>query len=84
MSQELRDMLLQAPDSQLDKSAHPLIEKWSTPVKAIELLEVLDHCVYSALASGLILNTLSALMHKAMVDETITSEELEKQATWRT
>ena len=48
----LKEALLKAPDSQLDACMFPLIEKWDDNPTALQILEVLDECIYSALASG--------------------------------
>lgn len=83
MSNELKQMLLLSPDHHLDKTMIPLIEKWSEPFKAIEVLEVVDYCVHGGLASGFVMSVLETILTKAMSDENTTHEELIKQATWR-
>ena len=80
---ELVDLLLKAPDSQLDASMKPLIEKWSDPPKAIEILEVLDHCIHGSLASGFLVAALQAVYASTLKAEGTTHEALLPRATWR-
>lgn len=80
----LKDMLLQAPATQLDHSMFPLIEKWSDPETALQVLEVLDQCIYAALASGFTVTFLQSLYDVALTRENTTHEDIVKLATWRT
>lgn len=77
------ELLLNAPDSQLDASMFPLIRKWSNPPRAIEILEVVDWCIHSSLASGFVLKILQIQLETTMKQEGVTHEELVKLATWR-
>lgn len=57
-------------------------------VSAIEtgqrvVLEVLDQCVYAALASGFVIQVLETILNKAIEDENTTLEEVVKLAVWR-
>ena len=79
----MKEILLQAPDSQLDASMKPLVEKWSSPAKAIEILEVLDWCIHGSLASGLVVTLLQKLYDAALETEQVTHADMEKLATWR-
>lgn len=83
MDEGLRILLLEAPDTQLDASMKPLIEKWDKPAKARQILEVLDRCIFSALASGLIVTSLQLLYDEACKAEGITHEEVIEDAPWR-
>ena len=83
MSAELKELLLQAPDTQLDASMFPLIEKWSDPETALQVLEVLDKCIFCSLASGFTVTLLQHLYDAALKRENTTNEEVSKQATWR-
>lgn len=80
---ELIDLLLEAPDSQLDATMKPLIKEWSDPPKALEILKVLDTCVYGALASGFTITALRMLYDSAVKQEGTTHEEVAKSASWR-
>jgi len=80
---EITQELLKAPESQLAASMKPLIEKWSDPPSAIEILEVLDHCVYASLASGFVVTLLQILYDDQCKKENTTHEEVIKNATWR-
>jgi len=79
----LKALLLEAPDDQLDKSMLPLIEMWDDEPKAIQILQVLDRCIYSALASGFVVSTLQIMLEAAMKAEQLTLEQLVPLATWR-
>jgi hypothetical protein len=79
----MKEILMSAPPSQLDPAMFPLIDRWDDEPKAIQVLEVLDHCIHGALASGFVVTTLQAILAKAMTDEGTTHEELVKFATWR-
>jgi hypothetical protein len=80
---ELTDLLLKASVTQLDDQMKPLIEKWSDPPTALQVLEVLDRCVEGALASGFVVAVLQAVYDTRCKADGITHEELVKQATWR-
>ena len=78
-----KKILLTAPDTQLDASMKPLIEKWSDPPTPIQVLEVLDHCIHGALASGIVITVLQ-LMYKDICTQANTPhEEVVKNAAWR-
>jgi hypothetical protein len=79
----MKETLLQAPDSQLDSSIKPLIEKWSNPPAALQVLEVLDHCIHSALASGLVVSLLQNFYAERCNAEGTTHQALEPLAVWR-
>ena len=80
---DIRDMLCQLDDRNLDASMFPLIRKWDVPAKAIQILEVLDHCIHGSLASGFIVKTLQVLYDIALKNENVTHEQLVPLATWR-
>ena len=82
--EDFKKLLLTAPDGQLDASMRPLIEKWDSPAKAIQVLEVLDHCVHASLASGFTVRLLQMLYDAALKNEGVTHEDVAKLATWRT
>jgi len=82
-SPEIKQMLIAAPDGQLDECMKPLIEKWDDPPKAIQILEVVDHTIYGALASGFTLTLMQMMLKEAIDAEGTTHEELVKLATWR-
>lgn len=79
----LKALLLEAPDTQLDKNMQPLVMQWNNPPSAIQILEVLDHCVHGALASGIVITLLQQQLKTQLVAENISREELNKQAHWR-
>lgn len=81
--EDLKQLLLQAPEGQLDKSMLPLIEKWDSPPQPIQVLEVVDHCIYSALASGFTVSALQIILDMALQHAGQTLEQIEPLATWR-
>jgi hypothetical protein len=81
--QSLKEMLLEAPDSQMDASVKPKINLWSDPPKAIEILEVLDDIVRYSLGSTFTVQLFQMMLNKATEEEKTTYEEVVKQAHWR-
>lgn len=80
---DLKDMFAALSNRELDSSVKPIIAKWSTPPKPIEILETLDCCIFGSLASGFIVKVLSSLYDEACGREKTTHEEVLKLATWR-
>jgi len=80
----MKEALLKAPDSQLDATMLPYLQRWSDPPKAIEVLEVLDHCIHGALASTLVVKLLQQEYQDALKREALTHDQLVPSATWRT
>lgn len=79
----MKELLLKAPDGQLDACMFPLIEKWDEPATAIQLLEVLDKVIYGALGSGFVVTLLQTLYGEALRREGKTDAEVVALATWR-
>lgn len=80
----MKEMLLKAPDSQLDASMFPLIAKWDEPdPTAIQLLEVIDNCIHGGLSSGVVLSILQGYLDQRLKVEAKTLEDLLPLATWR-
>lgn len=77
-------ILLEAPDGHLDASLKPLIEKWSSPPRAIEVLEVLDKVIHYGAGSGFTVTVLQQFYDGTVSDEGTTHEEVAKLAVWRT
>ena len=84
VDKKLRDLLLQAPDHELDACMFPLIEKWDDPATALQILEVVDWCIFCSLCSGFTLRLLQFSLDYTIQKEGTTHEELVKRATWRT
>jgi hypothetical protein len=81
---DLKKILLSAPDTQLDKQMFPLIEKWDEPnATSLQILEVLDQCIFASLASGFVVNLLQTLYDVALKNEGKTHEQNAPLATWR-
>ena len=81
---QLTELLLDAPDGQLDESAKAIIRKWPYQPTALNVLEVLDNCARYALASDFTMSVLHILLDTRIEEEQTTLEEVVKHATWRT
>lgn len=79
----LKSMFIVAPDNQLDASMQPLIAKWDDEPTAIQILEVLDQCIYAGLASGFTISILQTMLAHAQQRENLTLDDLVPLATWR-
>lgn len=83
LTPEVIKRLLKSSDDQLDASMHTLIRAWSKPPTALQILEVIDQCIFSALASGFVIRLLQLGYDDACKREETTHEEVIKSATWR-
>lgn len=81
---QLKELMLAAPDNQLDSQLQPLVHKWNEVPTAIQILEVVDQCIHADLSSGLVLLALQIGYKEALALEGTTNEEVAKLATWRT
>ena len=81
--EELKEILLSSPDSQLDAQMKPLIRLWDDPPSAIQILEVLDYCIHGSLASGLVVSVLQIQYDAACKREGVTHDLVAERATWR-
>lgn len=77
------EALLKLSDYALDDSMRPLIERWSDPPTSLEILEVLDRCIFSALASNFVVSSLQIWYDMALTVEGKTHEQNVPLATWR-
>jgi hypothetical protein len=77
------EYLMNAPDTQLDKAMKLLIAKWSDPPTPLQILEVLDHCIYGSLASGFVVTLLQTSYDIVCKKDGVTHEDVVKNATWR-
>ena len=81
---EIIQLLIEAPDHELDAQAVEIIKTWGEKPTALQILEVLDKCVYCAWASGFTMQVLNVLYDAALKNEGKTHEDLVPLATWRT
>lgn len=80
----LKDLLLEAPEGHLDKSAMDSIREWDdTDPKAIQILKTLDMCVHAGLSSGFVTGVLEQMLYHYCAKEKKTYEEVVKEAVWR-
>jgi hypothetical protein len=80
---ELTQICLTAPEHWLDATMRPLVQKWDDPPKAIQILEVLDHCIHGALAAGVVVTLLQVGYQEALDREGTIHEAVLPLATWR-
>ena len=81
----LKEMLSDAPDTQLDASMQQYISKWSDtePACALDILKILDYSARGGLASGFVMQLLSMYLDEALIRENITRQDLNEMAPWR-
>lgn len=79
----IRKHLLEAEESTISASLKPLIEKWSNNPTPVEVLEVLDRCIFSSLSNGFVIRLLQMLYENMLISHDTTNEEVIKLATWR-
>lgn len=80
---ELKTILLEIPDRELDVSAKKTINSWEEFPTALRLLELLDNIVRYSLSCDLVVQFLDMRLKIALQEENMTMEELENQAVWR-
>ena len=80
---ELKQLLLDAPEDQIDAGARQSIATWSEPPKALEIFRTLDECVYSAMTSGFVVQVLETMLVVQSKEENLTRAQLEELAIWR-
>lgn len=80
---DMRGMIQMAPDGQIAHSLRPKMEKLDDVPKAIQILELLDDCVYYALASEFGMMVLNKMLEAAINLENTTYAEVVSKATWR-
>ena len=80
---ELKQLLLDAPEDQIDAGARQSIATWSEPPKALEIFRTLDECVYGAMASGFVVQVLETMLVVQSKGENLTRDQLEELAVWR-
>ncbi len=83
MAKTIKEVFLEAPEEQIDKSVFPLIELWDDDPTAIQILRVLDQIVYTGAASEFVVTALDMMLQRAIVNEGQSLDELVKQAVWR-
>jgi hypothetical protein len=81
---DLKQLFLNAPDSQLDACLRPLIEKWTDPcATSLQVLEVLDQVIFASLGSGFVVMALQTMYDGLVAEEGTTHEQNLAKATWR-
>jgi hypothetical protein len=68
----------------LAHSMMPLIEKWDEPEpRAIQVLEVLDHCINGSLSAGIVITALQREYEVALKRESVSHDDMALLAVWR-
>lgn len=80
---EVIDGLLKFSDAQLDPAMRVKIMAWDAFPTALQVLEVLDHCVHGALASGFVIKVLEIIFSDALKRQGLLREDVVKLAVWR-
>lgn len=80
---KLKDLFINAPETQIDKVLRDKIMEWPDNPSALQILEVLDQGVHGSLCSAFVINLLDIVYKKAIHIEGTTHEEVVKKATWR-
>ena len=80
---EIKQLLLDAPEDQIDAGARQSIATWSEPPKALEIFRTLDECVYGAMTSGFVVQVLETMLVVQSKEENLTRAQLEELAIWR-
>lgn len=81
---DIKEIILTAPDGQIDPVVRTMIaEKWDDKPTAIQILEIIDNCVYCGASSDFVVSLLNICLEQTIEHEGTTMEELVKLATWR-
>jgi hypothetical protein len=80
---EFKECLLRFSDQSLDDKIKPKIRAWSDPPTALQILEVLDACIYGSLCTGVIVMGLQQHLNQHIAREGTTLEAVVAQAAWR-
>ena len=80
---KLRDLLLQAPNNELDSVAKVWISKWGDKPDPASILYVLDMCVNGSLCTDFCITVMDAMLKEVIREENTTMEEVVKNAHWR-
>jgi hypothetical protein len=83
LSKEFVNELRKLSEDHIDSSMNQWIGEWSDPPKAIEILRVLDYCIFSSLASGFVVLILDLLYTEALEAEGLTNDQVSEFAVWR-
>ena len=81
--QELKRLLLVASDTQLDASMKLLIQQWTDPPEPLEILQVLDKCIFGSLSSDFIVLILQVIYDGRLRDKGVVHDDVIKGAYWR-
>ena len=79
----IKELFSDAPDSHLDKSMVDLIKSWDDNPTPLQLLEVIDKCIYSSLCSGFVLGIMQSVYDAELKRLNIIHEKLVPFAVWR-
>lgn len=80
---DLKKIILEAPDTQLDAAVKATVQEWSDEPTAIQILKSIDFAVYGGGASGFCMTLFESLLSVALETEGIDYETAVAGAVWR-
>jgi hypothetical protein len=75
--------LLQLSDDALDNNIKVLIRNWNFNPSALQILEILDKCIYGSLCDSFCIKLFEILLESKIKEENTTYDEVVKKAYWR-
>lgn len=75
--------LLEMSDDALDDKIKIIIRNWNYKPSALQILEVLDKCVYGSLCNSFCIKVFEILLEDKIKEENTTYDEVVKKAFWR-
>ena len=79
-----KQLMAAAPAEQIDPAAQEIIKNWDEEPTAIQIFEVLDKSARYSWATGFTMMFMQTFLDLRMKLESLSREDLEKLATWRT
>lgn len=83
MENELKQLLLQAPENQIDPYIKNYIRLWPEDPSSIDILYVLDLGIKKSQVSDFVVKILEIMLKESLIKEKITYDELLNKAHWR-
>lgn len=83
MNEDIIKALLQLSDNALGDEVKIIIRNWNYNPSALQILEVLDKCVYGSLCNSFCINVFEILLDNKIKEENTTYDEVVKKAFWR-
>lgn len=83
MNEDIIKTLLKLSGDALDDKIKVLIRNWNFNPSSLQILEVLDKCVYDSLCNSFCVNVFEILLDNKIKEENTTYDEVVKKAFWR-